>query len=636
MHLAKMTILNFKGIKNLCLEFQGNNISIVGRNATGKSTILDAYIYCLFGKDSHDKQNFEIKTISDNIQENTNEHIVEVEFTEPNLVLKIIYSCIWRQRKSSPTPEFSGHTTRYFVNNLELQKNEFSRKIFDIFPEKFFKLLSNSTHFNTMHWKERRDILFTLIENITDNDVISSDKSLEELTQIIGVNSIDDHKKILASRQKTIMETLENIPVRISENQKFFWSEDTKSEISEFRKMLESLNLQKTAKLQELFSLNNNITSEDTKNKLDALSTELRNMRNDYESRKTSKIITQQNQLAKISLETTNLQIKKNAIEADVIMIQRKIEDKDTELSDMRNLFKIENSKVFDTSGICFNCGQNMPDNLIKEIKDEFNLSKSKTLELINANGNNIKKEIAMLKDELHKHNTNLETITNEYKISFAKKTTLLDDMNIPEVPLESDISFINLNKKYAELSEIVNKVDVSAIAQINNDISIIDNKIKDISSEISHLESIIRAKVRIDELKAEQTALADEHRELSRQLYLIEKFMKTKCSIVESKINKRFKRTRFKLFNNLDEECCETLGYNENLNSWVPWNVLNTGEKIHVGVDIISTLSKHFNVSFPLFVDNAESVTSQIEFDGQLIKLIAVPNVDELKIIDA
>jgi len=40
--------------------------------------------------------------------------------------------------------------------------------------------------------------------------------------------------------------------------------------------------------------------------------------------------------------------------------------------------------------------------------------------------------------------------------------------------------------------------------------------------------------------------------------------------------------------------------------------------------VDIINTLSDHYQFRAPIFVDNYESITSEIDSDSQLIKLIA------------
>jgi len=91
---------------------------------------------------------------------------------------------------------------------------------------------------------------------------------------------------------------------------------------------------------------------------------------------------------------------------------------------------------------------------------------------------------------------------------------------------------------------------------------------------------------------------------------------------MLESKINSRFKLARFKLFeqqiNGGLSECCETL-YNG-----VPYSGgLNNGARINVGLDIINTLSEHYNFRAPIFIDNKEAITKLIETDSQVISLL-------------
>ena len=65
--LISMEIKNFKRIKDSgVLLFDGNSIEIRGENETGKSTIADAFFWCLFGKNSNDAKVFSLKPIDNN------------------------------------------------------------------------------------------------------------------------------------------------------------------------------------------------------------------------------------------------------------------------------------------------------------------------------------------------------------------------------------------------------------------------------------------------------------------------------------------------------------------------------------------------------------------------------------------
>src|SRR3990172_12882039 len=60
--LKSLTLTNFKGIRNISIDFNGHT-DISGDNGTGKTTLMDAFIWLLFGKDSTDRKDFEIKTL---------------------------------------------------------------------------------------------------------------------------------------------------------------------------------------------------------------------------------------------------------------------------------------------------------------------------------------------------------------------------------------------------------------------------------------------------------------------------------------------------------------------------------------------------------------------------------------------
>ena len=64
--LLTLKLQNFKGIKQLEINFEGKNTNIYGKNATGKTTIFDAFKWLFFDKDSNDRKDFNIKTLDSN------------------------------------------------------------------------------------------------------------------------------------------------------------------------------------------------------------------------------------------------------------------------------------------------------------------------------------------------------------------------------------------------------------------------------------------------------------------------------------------------------------------------------------------------------------------------------------------
>ncbi len=73
--LEKLSLRNFKGIKELDIDFS-NITNIYGDNATGKTSIFDAFTWLLFDKDSQDRSKFDVQPLDEN---NNVIHMLETE-----------------------------------------------------------------------------------------------------------------------------------------------------------------------------------------------------------------------------------------------------------------------------------------------------------------------------------------------------------------------------------------------------------------------------------------------------------------------------------------------------------------------------------------------------------------------------
>jgi hypothetical protein len=100
---------------------------------------------------------------------------------------------------------------------------------------------------------------------------------------------------------------------------------------------------------------------------------------------------------------------------------------------------------------------------------------------------------------------------------------------------------------------------------------------------------------------------------------------------MLTERINSKFELARFKLFetqvNGGLAECCEATF------NGVPYGSLNHGSRINVGLDIINTLSDFYRFAPPIFIDNAESVTSLLRTRGQQIRLVVSESDKALRI---
>lgn len=115
--LLSMHIQNFKGCKDRTIEF-GEKTRISGANATGKTTIFDAFTWLLFGKDSLGSSDFEIRPLDiDGNMINNIEISVEAKISVDcdEYDLKKVQKQKWVKKRGTNTREFQGKSAGYEV-----------------------------------------------------------------------------------------------------------------------------------------------------------------------------------------------------------------------------------------------------------------------------------------------------------------------------------------------------------------------------------------------------------------------------------------------------------------------------------------------------------------------------------------
>ena len=174
--------------------------------------------------------------------------------------------------------------------------------------------------------------------------------------------------------------------------------------------------------------------------------------------------------------------------------------------------------------------------------------------------------------------------------------------------------------------------VNFEEIAAMENEIIAIGKHSDDLYLQLSNVKARASGSKRIDELKANQKELAKEYEKLEEELFLAEQFVRVKVDMLESKINSKFKFAKFRLFeqqingglNDCAELIIEGVAYSKGLNQ---------AAQVNAGLDVIQTLSEHYGVSAPIFIDQRESVVNLFEINTQIISLIVSGNDKTLRI---
>ena len=650
MKISKLKLENFKGIESLEIEANGKNLAIYGDNGTGKTTIADAYAWVMFGK------SFDGRALEPEIKKRDEKgtlpndggviHAVEIELmldSDKPMTLRKEYVEVWTKKRGAANKEYTGDKTNYFINDVPMQKKEYDKTLEAVFPNETGRLLSMPLYFcNNLGWQDRRKILMDICGTISDADIISS---VDELKPLADVDtSIDDYRKTLKAKAKKVNDELETIPARIDELEKA-----ADINVDEPKDVLEARVKELSAKRDGLFeSLSNmehgGITAAYTK--------ELANI----EAEQTKIVGKVEAEISKRKREAESVargyeaEIKR--ITDDIARLDKNIEQlgkivstADTQAQKLRDEWNVENEKQpnITVSDVCPCCGQKLPPEKVEETRQkaiaDFNVSKAASLEEITAKGKR-------LMEQKEKDVKEIDLLTNRVKELEQEIKTNTDKLESTKAFLSIEPDDISQNEKWSELEhrrvEVMKKMDsVKNEEGLAEEIRSKKAEIESLGNEISAACDKLAAYVQAEQLKARKAELLTKERELGRtyseiehMIFLTEQFYKEKVRRIEDSVNSKFSRVKFLLFkqqkNGGIDECCEPTI------DGVPVGIgLNKGAEMTAALDIVNTLSKHYEMNLPVIVDNCESYTdaSMINVDSQLIRLIVKAGQKELDI---
>ncbi|HGM1124490.1 TPA: AAA family ATPase [Clostridioides difficile] len=641
--LKSLNIENFKGIKELHIDF--NNITnIFGENATGKTSIFDAFTWVMFDKDSKNRSVFEIKPLGSNNKVirglvTTVTAILEVNNKEIKLTKK--YEEKWTRKRGESEATFTKNETTYMINDTPIKKSEYVKEIAEIAEEEQFKLLTNPYFFsNELNWKKAREVILEICGDITIEQIIETKQELTPLiTEFEKENNID---KIIKNRKATknnLSKEKEEIPIRVNECNNSMYNID-----------FEEIEVQLNAKKADLEAVEDNLlngtkTNEQIlkdKEKIFELKQETQSIKQSASEKGNKK----RNELLK---EKDGLQYNIKNLRNNLVYLERDSELKETlrkraieKTTNLRDKWTKKSQETLDLSVIqteCPTCKRPLDlediEEKKKEMLDNFNLNKAKELKEIAELGKSKNDDVELFNTEIER----LKVDINKTLEEIQEKAVLLDKIKKElESTKSTEIYSADEEKRLTEISVEIKELE-EKINNKDNDKNIDELKEskKKLAVEIELLnKELAKRDINKGLLDRKEQLLENEKElgiELAHQekiLNLCELFIKTKVSLLESNISSKFKNVTFKLFkeqiNGGIEETCEALV------DGVPFSNVNTAGQINGGLDIINTLSNHFGVKMPIFIDNRESVNDLIDIDSQVINLI-VSNDNPLKI---
>lgn len=630
--LKQMKLRNFKGIKELDIDFNLLDTNVYGKNATGKTTLVDAFNWLFFNKDSSGASDFDVKTKTPDGEYLHNlEHLVEavVEVDGTETTFKKVFKEKYTKQRGSTTAAFTGHTTDYFVDDVPRKKKEYDETVNELFDSNIFSMITDPFYFNTrMKWQDRRKTLIDICGDVSDELVINSLNDLAPLQQLLNGKSVDDLRAQLKSQMKPINDELKTIPIKINEANLAIPTEIEEVDKEKYKFINERINELENKKQTVL----NGGAAAEKETELIKLRNQRLLIKNEVPDVKPLK-----DEEYSLSIQIDSLEHKKERAENE-IQVKKSMQDANKSRRDPLRKERNElEAKYYDSSkNICPECGQMRTQEQIKKFEEEFNIYKSNRLEELNAKGLSLLKEYkerSVEIDDLENKVQEYQNMIDESKVKLSELTKKIANIN-EDFAKEQEPKINAINEKIVNAEremEFLKSNTGEEVAKINEEIGMLKEQ-RSHYEEIKAKERLAKTQInRIAELEAREKELSNQYNDMDKMLYLTDLFIKTKVAMLTEKINSHFKLCKFNLFEEqinggLNEVCEVTV-------NGVNYTDLNNAMKINAGLDVINTICDYSNTYAPIFIDNAESVNETIKTNSQQIRLYVTENDETLRI---
>jgi DNA repair exonuclease SbcCD ATPase subunit len=646
--LLRLSLRNFKGVRELTVAPAGKTLTVSGDNATGKTTLADAFCWVLFGKDSSGRADFEIKTLTPSGEPHHGlDHEVEAELELPSgarTTFRRVYRETWTKRRGEARREFTGHTTEYSVDGVPSKKQEYDAAVAAIAPEETFRLLTDPLQFaERLHWQDRRRILLEVCGDVPDADVIASSVDLAGLAEVLGKRGVEDLRKVLAARKAEINRQLERIPVRIDEVTRSQPALPEQPETALLAALAAKRAARAEAEAERQRAEAGGELAEKTKRlrEVEAETLSTQTAARDAAERAAeglrSAVRAAQDEVAAARLEEAGAR-------AALLDARAETERLSVRMAERRAAWSAVNAETFAhaEADTCAACGQPLPAEKVEAARaralEQFNADRARRLSTIDTEG----KALKLQHDELAACEAARDSAVaaGQVRVEQGEAAVAAAQGRFEEArrvapgggDAEALAALLASKERIEAEIDALKAGRAESVADAAGRIAGLDREIEGAEAVLARFEQHRRGVARTEELKAEEARLAAEFEEVERQLFMTEEFVRAKVRLVEERINARFKLARFKLFeqqvNTARREVCEvTYG-------GVPYSAgLNHGARVAVGLDIIRSLQSHYGFAPPVWVDQAESFTTLPPMDCQVIRLVVSAGDKQLRI---
>lgn len=634
--LVAMKMANFKGVSNLEVSF-GTITNVSGANGTGKTTLYDAYMWCLFGKgadgSSIDVQPLDASGHVIHRVETSVEIILSVDGEE--VVLKRCLNENWVKPRGQQEEVLKGRTTEFWWNGSPIQLSD-SSKIDAICKSEDWLMLSTITAFMGMKTEDRRAKLQSIAKIQTDEEIAAGYPHV--LTALHSGKTVGEYQRQVKAELERVKDKAKEIPTRLDQLDKTKVDYDfdalDKEEV-ELKEKIDDLNA----------SLAATVTQSDVdraakfRSELASVGQQLLEIENEIDRARQKRIGEFEEKISKSNAAIAGYSKSIAEIDERIGRNEKLLDEKKAEFNQKQAEWMKENQTQYvDTvEAVCPTCNRPLPEEEVAEARERaiqaFNARHNKLLDDLYADAERINGDIKMLEQSIQQDRQERNRIDmllkNEREILKAAET---GKKNVPErsLALSAKEEYQKLLTKKGEIERDIRlalaptATDTEREEKRKNLVAQRDEyqaRQKDVHLKLGQRETNKNIDKQKSSLEEEKKALSQKTAELEMIQDEIWDFKKRKITIVEEAVSSFFKIVRWRMFeqnltNDGEKELCEAIIDGK------PYGTQNLAMQMNAGIDIINGISSALGVRLPLFIDQKESVTDLIETETQLITL--------------
>lgn len=649
--LLRMELRNFKGVAQAEYDF-GDRTDISGGNGTGKSTIFEGYLWCLFDKNpaGNTPKVQPYDTANEIKHQLTTSVRLYLELDGNPLIAERTLKEEWVKPRGTTELVCKGTKSEYSINEVPMSKAQYNAKLSDILPIDKWFILSSIGIIPAMEQKTCRAALQAIAPAIDEQTLAQPFPAVvDALTRGLNIDELQATTKQTKSRAKT---ELDGIPAALEAQDRLRVEDDfaaIEAKLAETKMDIAARQIE----LEQLQTLGDEAARVAKEREIANLRTDLARLNAQISEYETNAQTAYTTSRAKYEQQLQTLTAESQGIAQRTMVAQQTakrylllIEDKKKRITTLRDQWKAKNAETYivpEMQTVCPTCGQELPAERITEALTKamqaWNAEKVKSLQAIQHEAEECKKCLndyetanAQAAERDKADIDRVQAIADEVK----EIQQAIDNLCTPTTILNQDAEYQTLIAKKQDIesqlaqatqaTETTQDTTATQITEITQVIASLQRLREDLLRRLAARDTNRRIDEERARLLEQQRTLADTIAQAEGVEQQILAYRKAKIMAVENGISSLFTMVRWKMYepnvtNDGEKEICQAI-----ING-IPYDQQNRATQVNAAIDIVNGFAKAYEVSLPLFIDNAESVTDIIPTNGQCITMTVVKN---------